>query len=60
MTCYTKLRIIHVGTDVHIRVRGTREKHLSELLTRCISVLESSGALNVYLRSNNNNDKDFI
>jgi len=24
MTGYTKLRIIHIGTDVHIRVRGTR------------------------------------
>ena len=29
MTAYTKLRIIHIVTDVHIRVRGTRGKHLS-------------------------------
>ena len=28
MTAYTKLQIIHIGTDVHIRVRGTRGKHL--------------------------------
>ena len=26
MTAYTKLQIIHIGTDVHIRVRGTRGK----------------------------------
>jgi len=32
MTAYTKIRIIHIVTDVHIRVRGTRGKHLSELL----------------------------
>ena len=32
MTAYTKLRIIHIVTDVHIRVRGTGGKHLSELL----------------------------
>jgi len=32
MTAYTQLQIIHIGTDVHIRVRGTRGKLLSELL----------------------------
>ena len=32
MTAYTKLQIIHIGTDVHIRVQGTRGKLLSELL----------------------------
>ena len=33
MTAYTKLQIIHIGTDVHIRVQGTsRGKHPSKLL----------------------------
>ena len=32
MTAYTKLEIIHIGTDVNIRVRGTRGKLLSKLL----------------------------
>ena len=32
MTAYTKLQLIYIGTDVHIRVRGTRGKLLSELL----------------------------
>ena len=32
MTAYTKIRIIHIVTDVHIRERGPRGKHLSELL----------------------------
>jgi len=32
MTAYKKLQMIHIGTDVHIRVRGTRGKLLPELL----------------------------
>ena len=32
MTAYTKLQLIYIGTDVHIRVRGTRGKLLPELL----------------------------
>ena len=32
MAAYTKIKIIHSVTDVRIRVRGTREKNLSELL----------------------------
>ena len=31
MTACTQLQIIHIVTDVHIRVRGTRGKHLCEL-----------------------------
>ena len=47
MTAYTKLQIIHIGTDVHIRVRGTCGKHLSELLSACILVIDSTGGLYV-------------
>ena len=36
MTAYTKLQIIQIGTDVHIRVWGTRGKHLSDALLTAI------------------------
>ena len=38
MTAYTKLQIIQIGTDVHIRVWGTRGKHLSDALLTAIEM----------------------
>ena len=59
MTVYTKLHIIHIDTGVHISMRGTRGKPCLSFLPACISVLDSTGGLNVYPRSNNNNDKEY-